>query len=319
MNIQNIKNACLDYFEGKADYSAEETVRDFLAQGEDSMRLFRSWEKEWKQHTPTIPQINSFNRLQEKIGRRRRRRILAWSISAAASIAVLLGVSLAVSNRNAAAPEQKLYIVETGYQERTKVILPDSTQVWLNSATRLTYTDDFLISNREVEVSGEAFFDVRKNQELPFVVKMGTNHITVRGTKFNVSAYDADNIVYAALVEGKIEFANKSINLEMNPGELLKYNTVSEDVIKCKTDLDDYTSWLTGKLDYSAITLKELLVKLSSIYGFEVVYQPHKYTDHKFRIILSTNEPIEDILDAVAIIVPMRWSMKDGVVTITEK
>jgi ferric-dicitrate binding protein FerR (iron transport regulator) len=233
-------------------------------------------------------------------------------------MAVLLGI-FSLNTDSVEISEPRLYVVETGYQERTKVVLPDSTQVWLNAASRLTYTDDFMVNNREVEIAGEAFFDVTRNEELPFVVRFAGNTITVKGTRFNVTAYDVEDKVYAALVEGCIEFAGNIVKLDMNPGELLSYDTNSEDVVKCKADLSSHVSWVGGKLDYSAITLDQLLTRLSSIYGFKVKYDPVKYVNHTFRIILSTNESLNDVLDAVSIIVPFDWKYEDGIVTIIEK
>lgn len=319
MDKQTAKECCFRYFEGAADYRTEQTVREFLQSDAANLEEFRSWEKEWSRDcTPTILQINSFNKLRSRIKYRRVRRLGFWCASVAAVLAVLFGI-FSLNTDSVEISEPRLYVVETGYQERTKVVLPDSTQVWLNAASRLTYTDDFMVNNREVEITGEAFFDVTRNEELPFVVRFAGNTITVKGTRFNLTAYDVEDKVYAALVEGCIEFAGNTVKLDMNPGELLSYDTRSEDVIKCKADLSSHVSWVGGKLDYSAITLDQLLTRLSSIYGFKVKYDSVKYVNHTFRIILSTNESLNDVLDAVSIIVPFDWKYEDGIVTVIEK
>lgn len=319
MDKQTAKECCFRYFEGTADYRTEQVVREFLQSDAANLEEFRSWEKEWSRDcTPTILQINSFNKLRNRIKYRRVRRLGFWCASVAAVLAVLFGI-FSLNTDSVEISEPRLYVVETGYQERTKVVLPDSTQVWLNAASRLAYTDDFMVNNREVEIAGEAFFDVTRNEELPFVVRFAGNTITVKGTRFNLTAYDVEDKVYAALVEGCIEFAGNTVKLDMNPGELLSYDKRSEDVIKCKADLSSHVSWVGGKLDYSAITLDQLLTRLSSIYGFKLQYDPVKYVSHTFRIILSTNESLNDVLDAVSIIVPIDWKYEDGVVTVIEK
>lgn len=319
MDKQTAKECCFRYFEGAADYRTEQVIREFLQSDAANLEEFRSWEKEWSRDcTPTILQINSFNKLRSRIKYRRVRRLGFWCASVAAVLAVLFGI-FSLNTDSVEISEPRLYVVETGYQERTKVVLPDSTQVWLNAASRLAYTDDFMVNNREVEIAGEAFFDVTRNEELPFVVRFAGNTITVKGTRFNLTAYDVEDKVYAALVEGCIEFAGNTVKLDMNPGELLSYDTRSEDVIKCKADLSSHVSWVGGKLDYSAITLDQLLTRLSSIYGFKLQYDPVKYVSHTFRIILSTNESLNDVLDAVSIIVPIDWKYEDGVVTVIEK
>ena len=319
-NLTAIKESCFRYFEGKADYRIETLIREFISSEQGNYELFRSWEKDWvASHTPTIPQINSFNKLRSDISERRKRRIMFRSFAAAASVAVLVGLTSLLLQRYEAAPDPKIYVVETTYQERTKVILPDSTQVWLNSASRLSYTDDFMTKNREVQISGEAFFDVVRKNDMPFVVKFQENTITVKGTKFNVTAYGMEDKVYAALVEGKIEFAGSTVKVDMNPGEMLSYDMTTKDILKCRADLSSQISWVDGRLDYSSITLEQFLTRLSSIYGFKVDYRPHKYVNHTFCINLSTNESLNDVLDAISIIVPISWSYSDGVVTVTEK
>ena len=233
MDKQTAKECCFRYFEGAADYRTEQTVREFLQSDAAFLEEFRSWEKEWsRDYTPTILQIDSFNKLRSRIKYRRIRRLGLWCTSVAAVLAVLFGI-FSLNTDSVEISEPRLYVVETGYQERTKVVLPDSTQVWLNAASRLAYTDDFMVHNREVEITGEAFFDVTRNEELPFVVRFAGNTITVKGTRFNVTAYDVEDKVYAALVEGCIEFAGNTVKLDMNPGELLSYDTNSEDVVKC--------------------------------------------------------------------------------------
>ena len=317
MDKKTAKELCFRYFEGTADFETENDVRNYLL-SEENLVEFRSWEKEWESiYTPTIPQINSFNRIRAKISKRRRRHALVYVASVAA--VVMLGLVIPFMLKDEVVSEPKVYVVETSYQERTKVILPDSTQVWLNSASCLSYTDDFLTENRQVEICGEAFFDVTHHNTLPFVVKFGNNVVTVKGTKFNVTAYSAENKVYAALLEGAIEFTGESVQLNMNPGEILAYDLKTKDMLKYKTDVSSCVTWMNGKLDYSSITLEPLLIRLSSIYGFNLHYNPQKYSNYTFRIKLSTNESLADVLDAISLIIPIRWTHENGTVTVIEK
>ena len=132
MDKQTAKECCCRYFEGAADYRTEQTVREFLQSDAANLEEFRSWEKEWSRDcAPTILQINSFNKLRSRIKYRRVRRLGFWCASVAAGLAVLFGI-FSLNTDSVEISEPRLYVVETGYQERTKVVLPDSTQVWLN-------------------------------------------------------------------------------------------------------------------------------------------------------------------------------------------
>ena len=93
MDKQTAKECCFRYFEGAADYRTEQTVREFLQSDAANLEEFRSWEKEWSRDcTPTILQINSFNKLRSRIKYRRVRRLGFWCASVAAVLAVLFGI-----------------------------------------------------------------------------------------------------------------------------------------------------------------------------------------------------------------------------------
>ncbi len=102
--------------------------------------------------------------------------------------------------------------MSTTHGSRSKLVLPDSSVVWLNSGSRLTYDKDFGTSNRATQLTGEAFFEVRKGKT-PFTVQAAQMHIKVMGTAFNVKAYDNEP-VETSLIHGRVE-----VTLDKRPGE----------------------------------------------------------------------------------------------------
>jgi ferric-dicitrate binding protein FerR (iron transport regulator) len=99
--------------------------------------------------------------------------------------------------------------VTTRYGTRTKLLLPDGSSVWLNSGSRLSYDSAYGESNREVSLVGEAFFDVAKNTQKPFIIHTGNINIRVLGTSFNVKSYPGDKTIETSLIQGKIEVTFK--------------------------------------------------------------------------------------------------------------
>jgi fe2+-dicitrate sensor, membrane component len=97
---------------------------------------------------------------------------------------------------------EQFFTVEAPQGTRSHITLYDGTQVWLNAGSTMSYTSDFNNTSRDIHLSGEAYFEVAYNEKLPFRVKARGCTLTVLGTRFNVSAYDEDPTVQAALIEG---------------------------------------------------------------------------------------------------------------------
>ncbi len=313
-----IREKCLRYFRGKSTYEDEMSVRKALSEGRLSMEDFRNMEKDWcDSEMPTAGQRMSFARLKGRITARLwKRLLLRISIPAAAAV-ILIGVSLLNFFND---KENAVSSFSTAYLETKLVVLPDSSKVWLNSATTLTYDSDFNKKDREVTLSGEAFFDVSKNPSKPFIVKMDDASITVKGTSFNVSAYNGENGIQTALLTGQIQFQTGKDYIYLSPGEVISYNRIDRSMSKSRRDVSQYLSWLDGKLDCESVTLDWLFSRLTSLYGIPVRYNPVKYRNKTFRVILDTRESIDDVLGALAVIVPISWTWQDdNSIAITEK
>ena len=230
--------------------------------------------------------------------------------------------SLFLTRPEAASPVEvsdNMTIVETGPCDRTKVALPDGSTVWLNSCSRLSYAGDFNRTGRRVELSGEAFFDVKSDPARLFVVDMGQEKIAVKGTKFNVSAYRRTGSLSVALVEGKIEFSEGETMLSVNPGEVVVFDKASRNLSKSVVDdVSRYVMWTEGRIEYPSVTLDVLFDRLSCIYNLDIRYTPRKLSGKTFSISLSTQENIKDVLDAISVIMPIKWTKDDRMIIINE-
>ena len=165
--------------------------------------------------------------------------------------------------------------VSTGYQEVIKVLLPDSSVVWLNSATHLSYDPEF-IRHREVRLSGEAFFEVVPDALHPFVVRAGNASTHVIGTAFNVSAYPEAGQMRISLKSGKvgIEYENKTgrVVQELAPGQLLifdKESSAGQIVQEAPGEMD---VWTGGQLLFYKTPLKEAFAQIEARYGIHIIY-----------------------------------------------
>jgi transmembrane sensor len=169
------------------------------------------------------------------------------------------------------------------YKEMSQVILPDSSVVWLNSGTTLTYNSDYSFHNRELSVKGEAFLDVRKNKDIPLIVSCNNLKVKVLGTKFNVRAYPEDCTITVVLKEGKVELLHakdKSFNYTLSPGEIAKYNDQSNKIFINTANVDDYTAWKDGVMVFKDTPMDEVIKRLERKFDIEIsaenpaIYKP---------------------------------------------
>lgn len=202
--------------------------------------------------------------------------IAYYTARAAAVLFVpLLVVSAWVFLNDGVYQQNDQYItLETQPGSKLKTALPDGTEVWLNAGTRVQYPAKFTKRNREVILTGEAYFHVSSDLRNPFYVRTNDGTIKVTGTKFNVSAFPDDNFSSVVLEEGKVSYipANKKDEpITLQPEEQVVYLKGSGSLIKEKTDIEKYTSWTEGKLIFRDDPLSEVIVRLQRWYNAEII------------------------------------------------
>lgn len=163
------------------------------------------------------------------------------------------------------------------YGNQSRVVLSDNTVVWLNAGSRLIYPTLFNTKTREVRLFGEAFFEVSKNPEKPFIVKTSDLEIKVLGTQFNVSAYAEDNEIQTVLKEGSIAIRRKGggffeDDIILKPNQLGSFNK-SKSVTKIfDVDADNYTLWTKGLIGFEETDFIRIIKKLERFYNISVYF-----------------------------------------------
>ncbi len=213
--------------------------------------------------------------LRERMGFRQRHRVWRFAAVWAGLIVVSGGLWLQWNRRMSrpVARKQPAFIeITTGYQQVRKVLLPDSSIVWLNSATRLSF-DPAFPTHREVLLSGEAFFEVAPDAQHPFVVKAGNVYTRVFGTAFNISAYPEAGELRVSLKSGRIGVAYKGgAQKVLKPGELLVYDKRSGDEQVMQQAPGEMDEWTGGRLLFYKTPIREALAQIEARYGVHIVY-----------------------------------------------
>ena len=180
-----------------------------------------------------------------------------------------------------------------------QLVLSDGTLVYLNSMTKIRFPERFSEKCREVEVCGEAFFEVAENKRVPFVVKTDAYEITVLGTKFNVTAYADEQVATTTLVEGAVSISGKCIGeaKALRPNEQFVLDRVSGSVEIKNVDVNYYTAWKDGMFRFRDVRLEEIMHVVERWYDMTVVYEDESAKDLHFGFNMSRLETIEPLLN----------------------
>ncbi len=167
-------------------------------------------------------------------------------------------------------PEMNTLVIP--YGNRSLVTLADGSRVWLNAGSRLIYPSVFKNKTREVFLTGEAFFNVEKNQKQPFIVKTSDVDVKVLGTRFNISAYPEDYSIQTVLAEGSVEINRQQGGLfekgiTLIPGQLAYFNKKSQETRIFTVNIEHYISWTDGLFSFSNTDLNRIMKKLERYYN----------------------------------------------------
>lgn len=182
-----------------------------------------------------------------------------------------------------------------------KVQLPDGTQVWLNAASSLRYPTAFTGTDREVQVSGEAFFEVAKDAAHPFRVTVNKQHtIVVLGTSFNVNAYEDETLAKTTLLDGAVKVMFNSGTLQevqLQPGQQAQVSSTEATMQLVKNvNLEQEMAWRSNAFSFEGQTLEEIMKQISRWYDIEVVFRG-KVTGISFGGGMSRDVSLKEVLD----------------------
>jgi transmembrane sensor len=196
--------------------------------------------------------------------------------------------------------------------QMSEFVFGDGTHVWLNSGSTLRVPVNSQANIREVHLEGEAFFDVVKKPDLPFVVHTRSLDVKVLGTSFNIQAYpDALNLE-TTLVEGRVEILNKNqVKLaELNKGELLSFSK-SEKIGKIEfVDTTPYYAWRDGKMVFKDKPLGDIAKQLERWYNVKINFNDESLKSFRFSGTILKNKPFDQVLQAIKLTAPIRYEIE---------
>lgn len=195
----------------------------------------------------------------------------------------------------------------------TEFELADGTKVWLNSGSELQFPTHFNEACREVKLSGEAFFQVTKNEHLPFRVKAKDLSIEVLGTSFNVVSYTDEKQVEIVLVEGKVKLSAQTGNVKkafgtLKPGQRAIYGETTQKVDAEMVSVDKYIAWREGILIFRDDKMEDVVKRLSRWFNVEIVINDPEIKDYAYKATFK-NENLTQVLSLLKLSAPIDYGI----------
>ncbi|MDX9728907.1 MAG: DUF4974 domain-containing protein [Bacteroidales bacterium] len=324
MNLTNNreKNRLADFVNGISSDNEVNEIIELLAEGEHNQQLRKILEDDWNNITDSnIPSVNKLSAvldcIHHKISLKEfgRTRSLAervtkfyYRIAAVILIPLLAGTGfLLLKDRTGNDGVTPLTSIYAPAGSRVSFTLPDGTEGMLNSGSTLTYKMPFT-ADRDVSLTGEAWFDVSHDEKHPFTVNAGDLDLTVLGTTFNVSAYPEEGYVEVVLESGKVlvDSDHYTEGMIMSPSEKLVYENGR--VTRSTTDPSKYSSWTDGKLVFRSDSMSEVARRIERWYNVRVEIMDDDLEKYSFRATFE-DDPLEEVLKFLGMTSPIRYEI----------
>lgn len=276
----------------------------------------REMEKAWnnfedyKDEYPN-PDLNSvWKNVNDKLGQKQKitipihKRLLRYAAAIIALALVGGGLFYSVNKIN-----QRLNYITYNSPSgiRSKINLTDGSTIWLQPNSQIKYPKKFSASSREIYFMGQAYFDINKNPQKPFIIHANNVDITVLGTQFYVKANTAKDIIETGLISGKVKVGNSVFEEYMNPNDVFLYSKKSNKIVNKGTLSDNNFEWNNGSLVFDNCKLSTVLKDISDWYDMELDLKASLNTNVTVTV---REESIYEIMEILKIVAPFDYKIE---------
>lgn len=249
---------------------------------------------------------------EPKIVSLKKRRFSPFAL--AASLAVLIGVG-AVVNWYLNTPSNSMIVAQTGAGETEMLSLNDGTQVWVNENSYFSYSEGFSESHRKVKLTGEAFFDVARDEERPFIIESSKSTVTVLGTSFNVRAYENESENVVTVRSGKVRFQPKNSQkyLDLIKDETAQFDFSKKELKKITNKEQNNTAWQSKRLQFVDTPLAQVVEAIEDNFDIEIADVPAHLSQCGFNANFDlSNQTIEQVFGVLSKVLGVTISKTDA-------
>jgi transmembrane sensor len=327
------KNSIIEYLQGNATEEQKQALLEWIRKSPENAKYFASVKDLYVFSSMQSSDAGSFAIESKRTVKSRAWRLVALGV--AASLLVALVVDIAVRSNSVRHDDDRVQLSEvkkdyihTIYTEKGvkgEVTLPDGSMVRMNSDTRIVFPDQFTGSTREVFVSGEAYFDVVSNPDVPMIVTASKNFsLKVLGTAFNVRSYDNEISATATLYRGSIELTSKQPNSDkmqtimLVPNQTYVINATLNSGKVQPADTVTTKAWLRGELIFDDTPMSDVIKELNRWYGTEFTVLDRTVYNTKLSADFKSCS-IREIMDVIKFCSPIDYKITDNQVTLCIK
>lgn len=291
------------------------------AAGETNEQTKPDTDKIWQTIEQTIEQNQNEEHQSPENVKVKQLSVRKWLKIAAAIALPVLGLMLGYLIYSTYLKKQNRQMVTVPKGKKVNMTLPDGSNIWLNAGSTIEYPKEFSGKQRKVILSGEAFFQVKPNQNKPFVVQTRQITVTVLGTVFNVSAYPEDAEIKTTLIKGKVEVksnTNEKTNITLTPEQQAVFSKKNKKIAVKHVDSHKFSAWKNGKLVFDSQTIDRIARILERWYNVKIIVAPELNGKCPLTITLK-DETIEQALDLIRLTCPVTIKTAGNQITITPK
>lgn len=299
---------------GEGDRQEQSLLQRWLEESEENRAVYENLRQVWDE-TTVKEQFSNADRVYQKIFEKRdsnsikenkKRSISHWKRAGVAAVFILLGALsylwLQKESVPAVQPENTTLVVkENPAGQKSKIVLTDGTIVWLNSESKISYPSGFNNTIRKIELVGEAYFQVAKDADRPFVVASGGLHTTAVGTAFNVQHYASDSVTTVFLAEGEVKVEDTErpgTLIYLKPGWGVSAAAGSAGLEKFADSADKWAGWKDGMLYFDNAGIQKVIKTCERWYSVEFSIKGTPPQDWKFNGRFK-NENLKNVLESM--------------------
>ena len=261
-----------------------------------------------------------FRRLkQEEMKRHKVRRMNTWMRYAAMFIGIFLISGLSYHIYQSQSGTSSLVAV-TARDEVKELMLPDGTKVWLNKHTTLKYPSEFSEKGRNVYIEGEAYFEVKRNVEKPFIVRSEAMQVRVLGTVFNLKSDKASRSAVATLIKGEIEVKGNHEEgmIVLSPGQKAELNGMTRRLVVKQVDTG-IENWHNNQFVFEKADIFTIARTLENSYGVKIILAPEMDVTKTYTGALKKKSTVEEVLNSVKNVIPIEYKIVGNSVFLSSK
>ncbi|MDE7407697.1 MAG: FecR family protein [Muribaculaceae bacterium] len=242
----------------------------------------------------------------------RHRPLWIWQAATAAAVAVIIILCGCLIFHSSHTPSDTMLITASG--SVGEFTLPDGSHVWLNGATTLTYNQDFGTDGyRRVHIDGEAYFDVKREPQHPFIVDMNMMEVEVLGTSFEVRNYAGCRTCDVVLRKGSVKVRGPWGNDEvtMHTDQILTLNRKDNHMCLNRTEADNYCRWFESYSTFDNEPLSDILLNISRRYGMDLTIDNDVDTSLRMSVTIGS-ETIDNVMAVLTYLTPVAYHIHDN-------